>query len=155
MSKRKDKKKKKKKKERTKLTYVSPTDKVGRKLFITVIEKMTGQPRLERLYNEILGEQPTPDTIWRIMVEKLELKLNYNKKGLVKIPQSGPLIFIANHPFGVVDGVVLGDLVSKQRKDFKFLVNAVLCRDETLNHFFLPIDFCLLYTSDAAEELRC
>ena len=129
------------KEKNTKLTYSTPEDKRSKRIVIRSIEKITGQPKLEKLYNEILDTNPTPENIWRIMVEKLKLKLDYDETSFDRIPKDKPLIFIANHPFGVVDGVVLGHMVAQIRKEFKFLVNAVLCKEEVLNHFFLPIDF--------------
>ena len=57
------------------------------------------------------------------------------------IPREGPIIFIANHPFGVVDGLALGEIISKVRDKFAILVNAVLCRNPQLDPFLLPIDF--------------
>lgn len=65
-------------------------------------------------------------------------KVGYHWK---RVPTEGPLIFIANHPFGVIDGILLGQFVSSMHHEFKFLVNEALCKDEMLNQFFLPIDF--------------
>ena len=48
---------------------------------------------------------------------------------------------MANHPFGVVDGLVLCDLAVKARGNFRILINAMLCRDRDLAPYFLPIDF--------------
>ena len=36
------------------------------------------------------------------------------------IPKDGPLILIANHPFGILDGLILGYIMSKSRKDLRF-----------------------------------
>ena len=126
---------------KTKLTYSTENDKKVKKLLIRSIEKLTGQPKLERMYNEVLALDPSPEAIWEILVERLRLKLDYDQHAFDAIPQHEPLIFIANHPFGVVDGIVFGHMVKQKRKDFKFLVNAVLCREKVLNHYFLPIDF--------------
>ncbi|MEO0405105.1 MAG: lysophospholipid acyltransferase family protein, partial [Bacteroidota bacterium] len=52
-----------------------------------------------------------------------------------------PTIIIANHPFGVIDGILLGQWTSQFSDEFKFLVNEALCKDESLNRFFLPVDF--------------
>ena len=71
----------------------------------------------------------------------MELTPVFDQKQLSKIPKKGPLVFIANHPYGVVDGILFGLIVSKIRKYFKFLVNDVLYQDEDLNEYFLPISF--------------
>lgn len=124
-----------------KLTYSSDNDKKVKRLIIRSIEKLSGQPKLERMYNEVLALNPSTEEIWSILVERLQLKLDFDQSAFDAIPQKEPLIFIANHPFGVVDGIVFGHMVKQKRKEFKFLVNSVLCREEVLNHYFLPIDF--------------
>ena len=57
------------------------------------------------------------------------------------IPKTGPTIVVANHPFGVLDGLVLSWLVSKRRDDFKLLVHSLLLRAPETKKYLLPIDF--------------
>lgn len=57
------------------------------------------------------------------------------------VPKSGPLVVVANHPYGVLDGIVLCHLISRVRPDFRILANAVLWRAEELRDYVLPIDF--------------
>ena len=123
------------------LTYTSPTDSFLKKALISSIEYLTGRRKLERLLNELLLDKPRPEQIWQGMLEKIEVTVDYDRQQLDKIGKVGPTIFIANHPFGVVDGIIFGYLVGKIYPKFKFLVNEVLCRNEVLNQFFLPIDF--------------
>ena len=56
-------------------------------------------------------------------------------------PQSGPLVVVANHPYGVLDGIAICWLVAQRRKDFKILINSVLCRAREMTDHVLPIDF--------------
>ncbi|MEO1049319.1 MAG: lysophospholipid acyltransferase family protein [Bacteroidota bacterium] len=132
-----------------KLTYSDPNDPRLKQLLIKSIELATGRMTLEKRYNEILDADPAPEDIWGIALNKLALRLDFDDNQLNKIPKSGPIIFIANHLFGVVDGLAMGYLVSLLHKRFKFLVNAVLCRDEKLNQFLLPVDFA---PSKAAQK---
>jgi putative hemolysin len=71
----------------------------------------------------------------------LELKLAYNEEALFAVPREAPLVIVANHPFGVVDGIVISYLTSKVRPDFRILTNSVLYRAEELRPYVLPIDF--------------
>ncbi len=65
----------------------------------------------------------------------------FNEATLAKWPRTGPLIVVSNHPFGVLDGVVISQLVSRIRQDFRVLTNSVLYRAEEIRPFLLPIDF--------------
>ena len=37
---------------------------------------------------------------------KLNLNVNFAEQALKQIPKEGPLVVVANHPFGVLDGLV-------------------------------------------------
>ncbi|MCI5082719.1 MAG: lysophospholipid acyltransferase family protein [Saprospiraceae bacterium] len=127
--------------DRPKLTYVSETDPVLKKLLIWSVEYSTGRKKLEEIYHSIKDLQPEGAQIWDMVPEKLSFFLDYNADQLNKIPKEGPVIFVANHPFGVADGLVFGHLVNKVRPDFFFLVNEVLCREPLLDPYLLPVDF--------------
>lgn len=124
-----------------KLTYSTSTDSLLRRKFILFIEFMTGRIRLERMYQEILDTDPTSEEIWKLIYEKLQLSHSVPTGSLDVLAGDHPSIIIANHPFGVVDGVILGYLVSQRQPKFKFLVNEVLCKEPLLDPYLLPIDF--------------
>lgn len=124
-----------------KLTYSDPKDSLLRKCLIEGLEFATGRKRIERIYNEIQVEDIPARELWTRALEKLEVGLAYDVQRLQQLPAEGPLIFIANHPFGVVDGLMLGHLVAQARERFFVLVNEVLCRDQKIAPYMLPIDF--------------
>lgn len=126
---------------KSKLTYATKEDSLFKRLLITAIEVATGRPKLERVYQEIKDMNIPPIEIWKTALDKLNISVDYDSAQLTKIPKNEAVIFIANHPFGIVDGLILGYLVSKVRETFVILVNGVLCREELFQSFFLPIDF--------------
>jgi putative hemolysin len=81
------------------------------------------------------------ETFWDAAVRQLELHVDYAETRLRSIPAAGPVVVVANHPFGVLDGIVLGHLVGKVRPDFKVLTHSALCRVTELQPYLLPIDF--------------
>lgn len=134
-------KKKKNNPSKARLTYASEDDPLLKKLVINSIEFATGRKKLEKLYTQVRTEKPGPDKVWESILTKLEVEILFDEEKLQQIPKEGPLVLIANHPFGVVDGLIFGHLISKVRKDFHVLVNEVLYREEILRQFLLPIDF--------------
>jgi putative hemolysin len=79
--------------------------------------------------------------VWKRILEKLNISVQFDQNKLAKAPIKGPLVFISNHPFGVVDGLILGYLISLIRVDFTLIVNEVLTRERLLREFLLPTDF--------------
>jgi putative hemolysin len=57
-----------------------------------------------------------------------------------RTPANGPVLVVANHPFGLVEAVILGDILSRVRSDVKFLANSLLAAVPQLNQLILPVD---------------
>lgn len=122
-------------------SYASPEDPLFRRLIIRMIEVMTGQPTLKRLYLENQAHPVPGESFWSAAVRKLGLKVDFNREALGNIPATGPCVVVANHPFGVLDGIMICWLMAQVRSDFKVLTNALLYRAEEIRPFLLPIDF--------------
>ena len=120
-------------------SYAMPEDSACRRAVIHWIEQATGKPRLRRLYEDY-AKGPAVEEFFAEAVARLALTVRVHG-GVTGIPKTGPLVIVANHPFGVVDGIVLGYLISLVRSDFKILVHSVLCRLPELRPHLLPIDF--------------
>ena len=60
------------------------------------------------------------------LLAAMKVDLEVQPSDLQRIPAKGPLVAVANHPFGVLDGAALGVLLSRVRPDVKVLTNALL-----------------------------
>lgn len=122
-------------------SYASPEDPRFKRLVIQLIERITGQPELKRMYLEHQNNPKPGESFWEAAISKLRLSIDLNESDMSEIPAKGPVIIVANHPFGVLDGLMVCWLVSRVRNDFKVLTNALLNRAEEIKPFLLPIDF--------------
>lgn len=123
-------------------TYASPDHHPFQRFFIRTIEKLTGQLKIWRLYHDYTKEDPlTRDNFWDAALNKLEVDVAFDHDALASIPKTGPLVVVSNHPFGVLDGLIITQLMKRVRPDFKVLTNSVLCRAPEASDDLLPIDF--------------
>ncbi len=122
-------------------SYAAPDDPALKRFVIRLIERMTGQPYLKSLYDDHRANPVPGESFWDSAIRRLNLRIVCNADALARLPRTGPLVVVANHPFGVLDGVIISNLVSKVRSDFRVLTNAVLYRAEEIRPHLLPVDF--------------
>lgn len=123
------------------LSYVQESDTPLKKIIINGIERLFGRSKLEKVYRKLKDK---PFDIKEFFSDAMEIgQLNVNHRGINpdELNINGPLIFLANHPFGIVDGMVLCDIAAKVRGDFRILIHSALCQDGDLAPYFLPVDF--------------
>ena len=98
-------------------SYATEDDPQLKRLVIRAIEKMTGQPYLKQLYEEQRTKVLPGESFWAAAVRNLELKLDVNHDALMRLPKTGALVIVANHPFGVLDGIIISYLTSLVRDE--------------------------------------
>lgn len=126
---------------KARLSYSSQDDPLFKRWLMGSVEYATGRKKLEKVYSKVKKLNPGNGEVWRVILDELEVSMLFDEDQLRKVPETGPVVVIANHPFGVVDGLILGYLLARMRQRFFVLVNEVLCREELLAPYFLPIDF--------------
>jgi len=108
---------------------------------IRMIERLTGQRLIKRLYLDYVDENRPDELFWQDALKRLKIRLNLKKEDGASIPEKGRLLIIANHPFGVIDGVALCAMVSEVRSDYRILTHRVLRQAPSVMDNILPIDF--------------
>src|SRR5271154_5165939 len=122
-------------------SYATKSDPPVKRGLIRLVERATGQPKLKRLYVQNQRYPRAHESFWQAAVRSLALDVRYDAAALARVPTTGPLVFVANHPYGVLDGIVISWLIEKVRSDFVVLTHAVLRRAPEVHDFVLPIDF--------------
>lgn len=108
---------------------------------IKTIEKFGGQHKLKRLYDLHQKSPREGESFFEAAIRLLKLRVNYGHQALEATPKTGPVLFISNHPYGVLDGITLTWLAMQVRPDVKVLANDVLCQAPEATANLLPVAF--------------
>ena len=120
---------------------------VYKQLLIKLIEQITGKRKVSKIYRQIVAKDDTGRSFWDRAVEELELQIRIHGNSLNSIPKEGPLLVVANHPFGQIDGLVLGYILEKIRPDFKIVAWDIMNEIDYFKDKILPISFKNEYSS--------
>ena len=113
----------------------------AQRLIIKTIERVTGKKKLEKLYSQYSKNNNNPQAFWSDILNVMNISFKNKSKNKIYIPKNDPLMIIANHPFGIIDGLILCSIVSKVRNDFKIMTHETLKLLPQLDEYILPVDF--------------
>jgi putative hemolysin len=113
----------------------------GGRAMIRLLENATGRLSLIKRAEGYEDEVANGRDFWEVIVERYGLGLDVMNGTLDSLPKDGSLIVIANHPYGILDGLIMGHILSVVRGDFRILANSVFRKAEELNKIILPVSF--------------
>jgi putative hemolysin len=111
------------------------------RLVIRGLENATGRLGLIRRAKGYEDDLAKGRAFWEVIPERYGLTLDVTEGDLARIPKTGPLILIANHPYGILDGLMMALILHRIRGDFRILANAVFMKAPALDDVILPISF--------------
>ncbi|MEM0900350.1 MAG: lysophospholipid acyltransferase family protein [Pseudomonadota bacterium] len=124
------------------LSYARPTDPVWKQVLIRGVENLSGRERLADLYDqwrtEIFGKS---ETIFTEMLKLIEVELVAGGTWPPFNLPSGPLVMIANHPYGIGDGIAFLSLAEQINRPFRVIINNDLLKVPEIRPYSLPISF--------------
>ena len=123
-------------------TYSHPGQSRFRRGLIRTVERVSGQPMLRNLYLDWAAAPPAGETVFdaALRLLRIETRPRWHVPAAA-VPAEGGLLLIANHPYGIVDGLALGQLGMRLRGNVQILTNSVLCQPPEVSQHLLPIDF--------------
>ena len=74
------------------------------------------------------------------VLEYLDVSCELSERDLEQIPSHGPVVIVANHPLGTLDGLALLHAVSQVRRDVKIVSNRLLNCLASLSSLMVPVD---------------
>jgi len=94
---------------------------------------------LNALYS-CVNQPDDDDQIWARILRSLNVAYQVAPEELANIPKRGPLVVVANHPYGGIEGVMLAALLRSVRSDVKVMANQVLWSFPGLRKSLIPVD---------------
>ncbi|MEX0970928.1 MAG: lysophospholipid acyltransferase family protein [Paracoccaceae bacterium] len=117
---------------------------------IRLIENLTGRIKVLRLAQKHANQPALPGNFWKQALTRMGVDNEVSPEALARIPKTGPLVVFANHPHGLVDGMVLCNNISRVRSDFKILTRPFLTKLEEINPHMMPVAYN--HEPDAIEK---
>ena len=129
--------------DRRNLTYANTFDTPVTSMIIRSMEWMTAKIKIIRMIRKFEKRgAPTGQAFWRATLDVMGIDLLTPDAEIEKIPASGPVVAVSNHPHGLVDGMILADLIGRRRTDYKILTRALLTGiDEVAASYMIAVPF--------------
>lgn len=109
---------------------------------IRVIEWLTAKVQLLRLIRSFeKSGAPFGAPFWPKAIRHMGIRIDTPPEEIARIPATGPLVVVANHPSGLVDGMVMAELINRVRSDFKILTRSLLTGIPEVEEFMIPVPF--------------
>jgi len=116
------------------------------------LEKMLCIDRVNHTYEvnkDIHGVREFCDAV----LDTLNIRYRLRESDLARIPKTGPVVVVANHPFGGIEGIILSSLLLSIRPDAKVMANFLLSAIPNMRDLFFFVD-PFERTGSAAANLK-
>lgn len=124
------------------LSYANERDPRLKRWFIRSIEGLSGRDRYARLYDiwrkDIVGKT---DRVFGKMLDLIDVELDVQGEWIPVVDQARPLVIVANHPFGIGDGIAILAMAEQLGRPFRVLINDELLKVPEMAPYSLPVSF--------------
>jgi putative hemolysin len=133
------------------LSYVSHRDPFWKRWTMRAIENLSGRRKLLPIYQRWRTTVvPTSPRMMGAVLDMIGTKLDIDAAAWpITVPAETPLVLVANHPFGIGDGITMLALAEALGRPYRILINSDFMKLPEIRPFALPIDFA--ETRDAIE----
>ena len=109
---------------------------------IRVIEWLTAKIQLLRLIRGFeRSGAPFGSAFWPKAIRHMGIRIDTPADEIARIPVTGPVVVVANHPSGLVDGMIMAEMINRVRPDFRILTRSLLTGIPEVAEFMIPVPF--------------
>lgn len=125
------------------LSYANEKDARLKRWFIRSIEGLSGRDRYARLYDiwrtDIVGRS---DRVFGKMLDLIDVRMDVHGEWPPRnLTPETPVVIVANHPFGIGDGIAVLALAEQLGRPFKVLIHNDLLKVPEMIEYSLPVSF--------------
>lgn len=93
-----------------------------------LVEKAAGFRKLDRIISDARSRMASGEDVDfnDAVLAGMDIELQVSDEDIARIPKTGPVIVVSNHPFGGIEGVALLKILSAARPDHKVMANGLL-----------------------------
>jgi len=110
----------------------------GWRMMRPLVERVIGLPGLNQLYHA--ADSDNAQEFCGQVLDQLNVTVKIAPEERERIPAEGSVMVVANHPYGGIEGLILGKLLSERRPDVKILANYMLSAIEPLRDLIYFVD---------------
>jgi len=109
---------------------------------IRLIEWLTAKIQLLSLIRSFeKSGAPFGAPFWPKAIRHMGIRIDTPAEEIARIPATGPVVVVANHPSGLVDGMVMAEMVTRVRSDFRILTRSLLTGIPEVEEFMIAVPF--------------
>ena len=129
------------------LSYARTGDPILKRTAFRALELASGQARFLRRFSteyqdwsrNVCGRSPW---VWNDALDRVGVERRlHGERWPIEVPVDVPVVMVANHPYGILDGIGFLALAESLGRPFRILIDATLMKFDTLARYALPIDF--------------
>ena len=132
------------------LSYANPSQHAMQRWFIRTVEGLSGRDRFAALYDHWrTAIVPTGDRVFTRMLDLIEVRVRTPDPWPPRDLPDRPLVILANHPFGIGDGIAILSLAEQLGRPFRVMLASDLLKVPEIAAYSLSVDF-----SETKEAIR-
>jgi putative hemolysin len=107
------------------------------KIIGPVLDQLLGINKLRKIYLEHQLSGLEKQAFSKKLLKALGVNIRGSEDVLSKLPKSGRCIVVCNHPYGMIEGIIIAHLLTTYRKDTKIMANVGLKIFKEINDYFI------------------